>query len=100
MSTSNNVYLPQISSEAIEEIKVYQSKNKPLEVASSSDNKLRQKKYRDGVVVIQTVEGDIIDCYKMPDDELKKMIIRYDEACEILKHVSESARKLRSTGIK
>ena len=57
--------------------------------------------YRDGIVIIETVESkNIIDYYNMPDDELQKMITRYDRAAKILKEVADSARKLRSTGIK
>lgn len=100
MTDNKNFYLPQIPVETIEEMRDYQSKNRPLETTRSADNKLEQKCYRDGTVIIQTIEGSIIDCYRMPDIQLQKMIKRYDEACQILGNVATSARKLRSTGIK
>ncbi len=81
-------------------MKDYRSKNRPLESIRPKDNKLEQYRYRDGTVVIQTIEGSIIDCYRMSDTELQRMIRRYDEACQILGNVATSARKLRSTGIK
>ena len=101
MSDNVNFYKPQISPELVEQVKVYRDKNRPLESVISEDKKLWHRCYRDGIVIVETVENkDIIDCYNMSDDELQKMITRYDKAAKILKEVADSARKLRSTGIK
>ena len=101
MSDNVNFYKPQISPELVEQVKVYRDKNRPLESVISKDKKLWKHCYRDGIVIIETVESkNIIDYYNMPDDELQKMITRYDKAAKILKEVADSARKLRSTGIK
>lgn len=72
MTDNQNFYLPQILVETIEEVRDYQSKNILLDSIRAKDNKFVQNRYRDGTIVIQTIEGSIIDCYRMPYIELQK----------------------------
>jgi hypothetical protein len=100
MTNLKNFEPPKFSFEEIAEVKEYQAKNRPIEVAKLKGLEVTQYCYGDGRVVELEEDGSIFDVYRMPNNELEQIMSRHEQINAVLNPMISSMKKWREPGIK
>lgn len=91
---------PKFSKEIIAEVREYQTKNRPLEIAEITEREVTQYCYSNGTVIELKENGDVFNIYGMLDSELEQMKLRCEQVSAVAKRITESLRGWREPGIK
>lgn len=98
MYNIENTHLPKLSPEVIEEIRIYQSKNRPI-MEELLDYGCIQYNYSDGFVIEENNEGNIIRTAIMSKDRLESLLDTSRKLKESFEPSIIRAKKIKETAI-